>query len=161
MSLRRVGYDVGVMLGALRVPYNTTSVIKHITSQFIVEQFGLVISVINNGDYSFINDKVTQIFKGYRTVYVTPSDDINEKRYEVLWALMQSGYMRWLRSIYPAQYPNILEADNLANRIIDQRLERWGDMPKNRFHVEYNLQAREMGMRRTLTQDPSFFDYMP
>jgi len=161
MSLKRTTYDVGVVLGALKVPYNITSVIKNITTQFIVEDFGIVINTINAADYSLVSEKVNELFKGYRILFMSDKEVISDKRYEILWALMKSGYMKWIRTNYSSQFINILETDNLGNRIIDERLRRWGDKPKYKYFIEDNKIAKEIGFRRVLSKDPSFFDYMP
>jgi hypothetical protein len=161
MSLRRISYDVGVLLGALRVPYMIMNVIKSITVQYLVEDFGVVISVINPGDYKVIKEKVESSFEGWRHVYISTSEEVNNKRYDIIWELMRSGYMKWLRMIYTAQFPNIIEADNLGGRIIDERLRLWDGQNKYKFLIEDNLQAKEIGFRRMLSKDPSFFDYMP
>lgn len=161
MSLRRTAYDAGVILGALRVPYNTASVIKNITTQFVVDEFGVIVSVINSGDYSMVKDRLESIFKGYRYVFMTPNDNVSEKRYEVLWALMQSGYIKWLRLTYTTQFPNIIETDNLGGRIIEERLQRWDNRPMYNYLIQDNLEAQRIGFRQMLSRDPSFFDYMP
>lgn len=161
MSLKRTIYDVGVVLGALKVPYNITSIIKNITTQFIVEEFGVVINVMNAADYSLINERVNELFKDYRILFVSDKEAISEKRYEILWAMMKSGYMKWLRLNYSAQFVNILETDNLGNRIIDERLAIWDNKPKYRYYIQDNEDAKEVGFRRVLSRDPSFFDYMP
>ncbi len=161
MSLRRTTYDVGAMLGAFRVPYSVTSVIKNITTQYVIEDFGVVISVINPGDYGVINERVDTTLKGYRKLFVSSNDDLNDKRYEIIWALMKSGYMKWLRYTYPAQFPNIVDTDNLGGRIIDERIARWGNAPKYKYLVADNISAKNAGFRQLLSRDPSFFDYMP
>lgn len=161
MSFRRLTYDVGIMLGALKVPYNITSVIKNITTQYVIEDFGVVVSVINPGDYGYVNEALDKIFKDYSKVFISERDNISEKRYETIWQLMRSGYMKWLRSTYPAQFPSLLEAGNLGNLIIDERLHIWGNKPKYKYLIQDNLAAKEAGFRRVLSQDPSFFDYMP
>lgn len=161
MSLRRTSYDVGIVLGTLKVPYIVTNVIKNITIQYVIEDFGVVVSVITPGDYTLIREKVEELFKNYRSIYISEKDNLNEKRYEIIWALMKSGYMKWLRLAYPSQFPNILDAGNLSNLIIDERLHRWGNKPKYRFWVQDNLEAKQIGFRRMLANDPSFFDYMP
>lgn len=161
MSLRRTTYDVGITLGALRVPYTITSVIKNITTQYILDDFGVVVSVINPGDYGIIDDKLNTIFKDYRKVFVSERDNLSEKRYEIVWSLMRSGYMKWLRSIYATQFPTIIETDNLGGRIIDERLERWANKPKYRYLIMDNIEAKKSGFRQVLSHDPSFFDYMP
>lgn len=161
MSLRRTTYDVGAMLGAFRVPYNVTSVIKNITTQYVIDDFGVVISVINPGDYGMINERLDTVFKGHRKVFVSSNDDLNEKRYEIIWSLMKSGYMKWLRYTYPTHFPNIVDTDNLGGRIIDERIARWGNTPKYRYLVADSIAAKSLGFRQLLSRDPSFFDYMP
>lgn len=161
MSFRRTVYDVGVLLGALRVPYNVASVIKHITTQYIIDDFGVVVSVINPRDYGMIDDKVNEILEDYRKVFVSEKDNLNDKRYEIVWALMRSGYMKWLRLTYTSQFPTIIETDSLGGRIIDERLKLWDNKPMYRFLIMDNIEAKKVGFRQVLSQDPSFFDYMP
>ena len=161
MSLRQLTYDVGIVLGTLRVPYTITSVVKNITTQYIVEDFGVVVSVMNPGDYVLITDRLESLLKDYRIVLVTEHDNFEEKRYEIIWSLMQSGYIRWLRMLYPAQFPTILEAGNLCNLIIDERLKRWANKPMYKFLIQDNIEARKLGLRRMLSQDPGFYDFMP
>lgn len=161
MSLRKTTYDVGILLGALRVPYSISNLIKNVTTQYIVDDFGVVVSVLNSADYSMVSNRVDEVYKNFRQVYVATSDDIDEKRYEIIWALMQSGYMMWLRFSFGARFPNILETDGLADRIINERLRRWDNMPMYSYLIQYNMEAKQMNIRRLLAQDPSFFDYMP
>lgn len=161
MSFRRVSYDVGVMLGALRVPFTTTSLIKNRTVQYIIDDFGVVVSVINRADYGIVDERIEEALKGHRKIFVTEGDNLDEKRYEVLWALMRSGYMKWLRMTYSSQFPTLLETGNLGNLIIDERLFIWDNKPKYKFLIQDNLEAKKMGYRQILSRDPSFFDYMP
>jgi hypothetical protein len=161
MSLRRTSYDVGTMLGALKVPYTVTNVIKNITVQYIIETFGVIVNVMSGADYTIVSDKTTEVFKDYRHVFVSTSDEINEKRYEIIWALMQSGYMKYIRESYGNHFPSLLETDGLGNGIIDERLKRWADKPMYVYLIKDNLEAKNANIRRLLTHDPSFFDYMP
>jgi len=161
MSLRSVSYDVGVLLGALRVPYTITNVLKHITAQYVVDDFGVIISVVNPGDLNVINERVESVFPGWRHVIMPVNSSVSEKRYEVIWELMRSGYMKWLRFVYKAQFPTIIETDNLGGRIIDERLRIWAGKNKYKFLIEDNIEAKRSSFRRILNQDPSFFDYMP
>jgi len=161
MSLKRTTYDVGVLLGALRVPYTITSIIKDITTQYIVDQFGVVVSVMVPGDYGVVNEKLDTILKGYRKIFITEKDDLSEKRYDVVWELMRSGYMKWLRHTYKAQFPVLIDTDNLGNRIIDERLRVWANKPMFTYYIQDNVEAKKAGFRQVLSQDQSFFDYMP
>ena len=161
MSYRSLTYDVGIMLGALKVPYIVTNVIKTITVQYVIDIFGVVVSVINPTDYGVVNEKIDTVFKDYRKIFISEKDDLDEKRYETIWALMQSGYMRWLRFQYPSQFPSLIESNNLSNLIIDERLKRWSNKPMYKFLIQDNIEAKSVGSRRLLSLDPGFFDYMP
>jgi len=161
MSLRRTIYDTGILLGALRVPYNITNIIKNITTQFIIEQFGVVVSVISPGDYGIVNEKLNSLLKDYRQIFITERDDLSEKRYEIVWELMRSGYMKWLRLSFQSQFPILIDTDNLGNRIIDERLKIWANKPKYMYFIKDNVEAKKAGFRQALRYDPSFFDYMP
>jgi len=161
MSYRSLTYDVGIMLGALKVPYIVTNVIKTITVQYVVDMFGVVVSVINPTDYSVINEKIDVVFKDYRKIFISEKDNLDEKRYETIWALMQSGYMRWLRFQYPAQFPSLINSNSLSNLIIDERLKRWANKPMYKFLIQDNIEAKNIGTHRLLSVDPGFFDYMP
>lgn len=161
MSIRKLTYDVGVVLGALRAPYTITNVIKNITTQFIINDFGVVISVMNPNDYAVVDSRIDSVLKGYRKIFIAENENLHEKRYEIIWELMRSGYIRWIRYNFSSQFLHILETDNLGNRIIDERLRIWGDQPKYKYLINTNLEVKEIGFRRVLTQDSSFFDYMP
>jgi len=161
MSIDRLSYDTGVLLGALRVPYKITNIIKNVTTQFIIQDFGVIVSVFSPENYTTVDERLDSTFKGWRKVFVTNSEDLNVKRYEIIWALMKSGYMKWLRFQYSAQFSNILETDGLGNRIIKERIDRWNDLPKYKFLIQDNIIAKNMPIRQLLSKDPSFFDYMP
>jgi hypothetical protein len=161
MSIDRLSYDTGVLLGALRVPYKITNIIKNVTTQFIIQDFGVIVSVFSPENYTTVDERLDSTFKGWRKVFVTNSEDLNVKRYEIIWALMKSGYMKWLRFQYSAQFSNILETDGLGNRIIKERIDRWNDLPKYKFLIQDNIIEKNMPIRQLLSKDPSFFDYMP
>lgn len=161
MSLRRSVTDVSTLLGALRVPYDITSVYKNITVQYVIKVFGTVVSVITPNEYGAVSSKVEDVFKGYRQLYFATSENISEKRYEIIWELMRSGYMKWLRHTYGPQFSNIIETDNLGGKIINERLKVWDYQPKYLYLITENLEAQGASFRRILAEDPAFFDYMP
>ncbi len=162
MQLSELEDHVAITLNQLHVTHKKMSVMRGSSTQFMVDDFGLVVCCINRVDYAQVNDAVVEQFKGWRTVYITTNDDITEMKYRILWALMRGGYMKWLRYNFPRQVKNTLNGtDNLAQLIIKERLRLWGDNPKYRFFVEDNKVALRNGILRELTSDPSFFDYMP
>jgi len=151
------------MLRGFMVRFKQQVGIKGVSSYFIIDDFGVVICCMNRIDYTQVSDKVTEQFKGWRFVYLTSGDNnIVESKYKVLWALMRGGYMKWLRYNYPRQIKNVLNGtDNLAKKIIDERLRLWADKPKYKFFIDDNKAALRGNISRELTSDPSFFDYLP
>ena len=84
MSIDRLSYDTGVLLGALRVPYKITNIIKNVTTQFIIQDFGVIVSVFSPENYTTVDERLDSTFKGWRKVFVTNSEDLNVKRYEII-----------------------------------------------------------------------------
>lgn len=150
-------------LRALRVEYRKEYLIKDISVQFVVEKFGVIVCGINRMDYKLVDTAVGDQYKGWRVVYLTTYDDMNEKRDEVLWALVRSGYLMWLRNNFTiTQYRNVMFEENWAHKIITKRLEIWGDSPKYRYLVESDSFAKGQGrISEYLSKEPGFFDYMP
>ena len=64
MSVKESSYDLEVFLKALKIPFSSTNVIKHVTTQFIIEDLGIVLSVLNTNDYVMINERVSFLFSG-------------------------------------------------------------------------------------------------
>lgn len=162
MEMHELEDHINIMLNQLRVPSKKLNIMKDTSVQFVVEDFGLIICCINRVDYAQANDAVHEKFNGWRVVYFTTQDDLVEKKYEVLWALMRCGYMKWLRYKFPRQVKNtLIGTENLGARIIKERLRIWNNQPKFSFLIEDNEIALRNGVQRELVNDPSFFDYMP
>jgi hypothetical protein len=150
-------------LRALRVEYRKESLIKDISVQFIVEKFGVVVCGINRLDYKLIDTAIGDQYEGWRVVYATTYDDLNEKKDEILWAMMRSGYISWLRHhLTDSQFRNLMFDHNYAHKIVDKRLELWGDSPKYRHLVEGDAFAKGQGrISEYLSKEPGYFDHMP
>jgi len=161
LSINRSSYDVGVLLGAFRLHYKITNVIKHITTQYIINDFGVIVSVTSTSDESRVATKLEEMYPGYKLLFIMIGDNVDDHRYPVLWELMHSGYLKWLRTNYSSSFRSILESGNLANLIIDERLKRWDNKPMYKFLIDANMFAKKIGTVRTLSEDPAFFDYMP
>lgn len=162
MDLAELENHASTMLTLFRVKHRKINLMRGISSQLIVDDFGVVVCCINRVDYAQVNDAVYEQFKDWRTVFITTNDNVMDKKYEVLWTLMRSGYMKWLRRTYPRQLRSILNGpDNLGRRIIEERLRIWATKPKYAYLAEDNKVAFRNGIIRELTDDPSFFDYMP
>ena len=160
-TMQELEEDVALMLNQFRVSVRRTTM-KDTSVQFVVDDFGLIICCIDRLDYTQIDDIVSNKFEGWRAVFISTSDSMTEKRYEVLWALIRCGYMKWLRYSFPRQVKNVLAGhDNLGQRIIEERLRIWNDKPKFKYLIDDNKVALKNGVRLELSNDPSFFDFMP
>lgn len=162
LELSELEDKLAIILQNFFVTFRKVSLIRGVSFQYIVDDFGLIVCGINRADYVQVDDAIANKYPGWRTVYITTHDTLREKKYDILWALMRGGYMRWLRLTYPRQIKNILVGpDNLGQRIIKERLRIWGEQPKHRFLVDDNLYVQKNGLLREFTRDQAFFDYMP
>lgn len=162
MDLTELEEHAAIMLNQLRVKYRKVNLVRGISTQFVIDDFGLIICCINRVDYAQVSNVVVDQFKDWRTIYLTTNDNMLEKKYQVIWALMRCGYMKWLRYNFPRQVRSILNGpDDLGRKIIEERLRIWADRPKYKFLADDNRVAFKNGILRELTNDPSFFDYMP
>lgn len=161
MILEELESEIKIMLYAYKVESKVYRLIKSVSVQFVVEQFGVIVCGINREDYKIITDQVNQDFPDYRVVYITGSDNMLEKKDDVLWELMKGGYIKWVRMNYPRTFNDSIVRGNLGNKIINQRLKIWNDRPKYRFLIEDNEYAKVNSASFIFSIDPSFFDYMP
>lgn len=162
MDIQELEVQISIMLRHFFLSFKTASFMRGASIQLIVEDFGLVICCIDRLDYKQVDDHANTEYKGWRKVFVSTTDDLTEKRYEILWALMRGGYMRWLRSAHPRQIKNVLVgADNLGRKIIEERLRIWNGKPKFSFWIADNEFVLANGILSELARDPGFFDHMP
>ena len=162
-SMHELEAEVGAILGALRLEYKKISIVEGISTQFVVNTFGVIVCAINRADYTVVDQGLEKDYKGWRIVYLTTFDNINEKRYEIIWALMRSGYLTWLRqNVTDSQFKRLMFDGNFANKILEKRLEIWGDNPKYKFLVGSDMFAKGQGrISEFLAKEPGYFDYMP
>ncbi len=155
--------QLGAILNALRVDYKKLNLIKGVSTQFIMDSFGVIICGINRADYKLIADTVEDIYKGWRIIYITTQDNLLEKKEEIVWSLMRSGYLKWLRhNCTDSTFRNLMFDGNFANKIINERLKRWGDAPKYKYFREADEFAKGQGrISEYLSKEPGFFDFMP
>lgn len=161
ISMEELEAEIDIILHTLRVKIKRIQLVRNAGAQFICEDFGVIISAINRTDYSSIKRAVREKFPGYRDVYVSTFDNLIEAKEEILWTLMQSGYIKLIRMNFPRQFNKLIVSEDFGNKIINERLKRWGDAPKYRFFVEENKKAKELPATMVLSMEPSFFDYMP
>ena len=162
MSLSELESDLSIMLSSFRVTFNRTQVMKDVSFQLVVDEFGVIICGIERADYTLIKDSVDRSFgDGWRVVYVAMQDPLYEKKEEILWELMRSGYIRYIRNKYPRQFRELIVMQNFGKKIIEKRLEVWGGDPKYKYLVDENKAALNEAATYIMSMDPSFYDYMP
>ena len=152
--------DIEIILRSLRVDFKKVYLVKDVSVQFICDDFGVIVNAINRVDYVYINKVTKENFPGHRYVYISTFDDLLEAKEAIIWMLMQSGYMRFIRLNFERQFKDLM-MNGFGNKIIDERLKRWGDQPKFKFFVEENKKARQLPVNMFLAEDPAFFDTMP
>jgi len=152
--------EIAITLRSLRVPTKKLSVVPEVSTQFVSEDFGTIVSVINRADYGYVHKTVRERYPDYRYVYVSTYDNLIQKRDEIIWALMEGGFMTYIRENFPRQFQHLI-TDGFGNKIIKERLRRWADKPMFRFFIEENVKARDIPVTMVLATEPAFFDYMP
>lgn len=151
--------EIAAMIHAFMLTGKKIELIKGVSMQFLIEQFGVLICGINRPDYRTVADAVSREYPDWRSIYITTFDDINEMRYEVLWELMKSGYIIWLRTEYPRLFTRSI-TEGLGDRIINKRLEMWNDKAKFVYLKSLNEWAKTMPKTYILSTYPGFFDNM-
>ena len=152
--------DLEIVLRSLRVNHKKVYLVKDVSVQFVCEDFGVIVNAINRADYAYINKITMENFPGYRYVYISTFDDLLEAKEEIIWILMESGYMKFIRTNFKRQFTDLV-MNNFGNKIIDERLKRWGDQSKFKFFIEENKEARQLPVNMVLATEPAFFDMMP
>jgi hypothetical protein len=161
MTMDELKVNIGIILKSLRVTCKEISLVKDISFQFVIEDFGMIISGINRADYSIVKEAVDFHFKDWRSVYFTTFDDVIEMKESIVWELMRAGYMRWIRFNFPRQFNNLIVMEGFGRKIIDQRLKIYGGRPKYKFLIEDNEDAKNSADSYVLSIDPGFYDTMP
>jgi len=162
MRLEDLEQEVYTTIMSLRVQPRRLTLLKGVSSQLIIEEFGIIVCCINRLDYAMIDSKVNKEYDGWRVIYVSTSDDMAEKRDEILWELVRAGYVKWLRGMLSdSQFKNLILLNNLGERIIHKRLEIWGDRPAYRYLASYHQDVLRFGYQREFADDPGFFDWLP
>lgn len=160
IPLAEMEAEIDITLKSLRVNSKKISVVPDVSVQFICEDFGTIVSVINRIDYSYVNKTVKEQYINYRYVYVSTYDNLIKKREEIIWELMGCGYMTFIRQNFPRQFQRLI-ADGFGKKIIRERLRRWADKPMYKFLIEENIRVENVPTTMVLATEPAFFDYMP
>lgn len=162
INVKEAGEEVSSILMALRVQFRELHLLKDMSTQFLCEQFGTIISCLIHYKYiEHIEETLNKLYPNYRYIYLTDFSNIVEVREQIIWALARGGFFRHVRSVFPKQFTDLVTLQSYGERIIQKRLEFWADRPKYKYLIEENRMAREMSAIAVLARDPSFFDYIP
>jgi len=154
--------EVKIILKALHVPYKVINLGRDLPEACLVSIFGTVVMGIDGKDYSYAISKLNAEYKGFRIFFITPVDNLIEKKDELIFDLMRSGYMRYIRITYPRQFNGLIKDYGYGRKIVNERLRIWGDLPRFQFLVEENkLALEDQSEVYIMSVDPSFYDYMP
>lgn len=161
LSIQGLITELEAILKALRVPYRKASLEANLPPAFIVDLFGAIIVGFERVEYSIILTRVESQYKGYRFVPVTTMDDMLKAKDNIMWELMRSGYMRYIRQSYPSQFKNLIFEYGLGRKIINERLRLWDGKPMHKYLIDENQRVLNSADQYTLAMDPAFYDYMP
>lgn len=159
--MKELENEIIVMLHALRVNFKVVRLIKSISVQFVIDQFGTIVCGINRADYKIVDDQIKQSYLGFRVLYITTFDNMLEKKDEVIFALMRGGYIKYIRLKYPRAFNELIAMQNFGVKIINQRLKIWNNLPKYKFMIEDNEDAKRNLATYVLALDQAFYDTMP
>lgn len=160
MKVEELEIDIANMLSALHLQYKQGSVGTYLPTIFIAEDFGMIVSGIDAKDYTQVLSKLASTFEGYKFFFVTTNDSMIEKKEELIWELMRSGYIRHIRKSYSRQFNNLI-LSGFGRKIIKERIRLWNDRPQYKYLIEENELALKTPDTYLLSADPAFFDYMP
>jgi len=145
--------DIEQMAYLFGIPSNTTTAGSMTTFEF--PMFGTKVV--------FLDEGVTTAGTGddsWRIVNIMPSDSLEEKRIEVIWELMRAGYMHYLRTEAPRTFKELIVNKGWDKRIINKRLELYGDDPKYNYWRDLNQWALKESSTYILALEPGFFDFL-
>ena len=152
---------IGELITALRLKYKKVSVVRGVSFQLLIEEFGVMVCGISRSDYAEVSSIINTHFAGWRVVYITTKEAVYEKKEDILWALMRSGYLTYIRNAYPRQFNNLIVSEGFGNKIIRQRLKIWGEEPKHKWLVDEDKAALRESDTYILSVSPGYYDYMP
>jgi len=78
---------------------------------------------------------------------------------QVFWFLIEAGYLHELRNDRPGFFRMLIMENGWAKKIIDKRLERWGDLPKYQNLVRINKEYLD-NLSFNFQRKPWFFDFL-
>lgn len=161
-NLTELETDIEILLHNLKLTYKKVSILKDISIQYVIDEFGVIVCCIDRRDYARITDEVQNVYEGWKLVHLTVQEGLTqEKNDDVIWELMRAGYMTWVRRNFPRQFKQLITEHNFGTKIIQKRLKIWNNEPRFKFLIEDNEAALNQSASYILSIDPGFFDSMP
>ena len=145
--------DIEQMVYLFGVEFNTTTAKS--TTIFEIPMFGTKIYFIES------DAALTPVMeRGWRIVSVRPNNSFEEKKMEIFWELMKSGYIHYLRTEVPRTFKAMIAQQGWDKKIIEKRLEIYGNDPKYNYWRNLNQWALKEASTYVLSMDPGFFDFL-
>jgi hypothetical protein len=162
MTLEQLEIEIEILLKTLKIQYKKVHHLKGVSTQFVCDDFGLIVLAIpDEQDVSYVQSYVANKLKDYRMTSITNLSNLSETRQNLIWSLMEGGFMKYIRINFPRQFGDLMTMQNYGNKIIDERLRRWKNLPKHVFFINENISAKRTPTTMILSIEPGFFDYMP
>ena len=150
--------ELEITFRLLKLQINVEKYLSGKTKIYTIPMFGLKVYCISNFMHRELQEASLDI--NSRIFVITTTEDFKEKKELLIWELMKSGYLRWLRLSYPRQFKDLIVTQNFGRKIIDRRLTLWNNKEKFKFLSDENKLYRST-IGYALSQDPSFFDMIP
>ena len=145
--------DIEQMVYLFGVEFDTTTVES--TTIFEIPMFGTKIYFIES------DAALTPVMeRGWRIVSVRPNNSFEEKKMEIFWELMKSGYIHYLRTEVPRTFKAMIAQQGWDKKIIEKRLKIYGNDPKYNYWRNLNQWALKEASTYVLSMDPGFFDFL-
>lgn len=143
-------YDIEQMVRLFNVGFSKAD--RGTGGVFSVDMFGVqaVFNVVNF-EYDYEN---------WRYVTIDPSDNLEEKRLEMLWKLVKGGYFHYMREVYSRTFKDMFVLRNYDKLLIEKRLETFGDKPKYNYFKQLNSEAKDLSASFVMSKDPGFYDFL-
>lgn len=101
--------------------------------------------------------------EGWKVFYIDKKKLIKEPAYfreDVIWYLIERGYMSYLRDINKRLFATIIDQQGWGLRIIKKRLEFYKDKPEYTFRRIKNEEMYKFPMPRIISSFSGFFDFL-
>lgn len=146
--------DIEQMIYLFGLEFNTTTA-GGITT-FELPMFGVKVFFI--GDDTTLTGTVDS--STWRIIKARPNDLMEEKKMEIFWELMRSGYMNYLRAEVPRTFKAMITSQGWDKKIIKKRLEIYKEDAKYNYLRELNKWALKESSAYVLAINPGFFDFL-